>query len=348
MKDKWTFKYTISGPTQDPYLLIEFLNESLALLFDCGVRVWGRVKVILKIDHLFITHAHIDHLIGFDHILRALLGEEKVLKIYGPLGIEDRIAAKLNAYDWDRAADQGLVLEVYSFGQNRMVKRTHECRKRFAIVEEKVTEGWDGLVLNQNNFNVRAVEVDHGGSPCLAYSFEEKDYARIDKDKLTDLGLKPGPWVGQFLKAIECGDEFKNEIEFPENSPSWEELKDQIVLFQKGKKLTYVTDTGYSDEICSRVAGLAKKSDILFCESTFLHEDARLAEQYHHMTAKYAATVAQRAAVDRLVLFHVSSRYFPKIDRVIQEAREIFPRTDLSNSTSKSRKSKRSFSTDSE
>jgi ribonuclease Z len=239
---KWSFRYHVASPIQDPYLLIEFLNESCAVLFDCGVRVWGRVKVILKLKHLFITHAHIDHMIGFDHIIRSLLGENTTLNIYGPPGIKDRIASKLMGYDWDRAADQQLILKVHELGNKMRILRVHECRERFNITSEDSSAVWDGVAIETPSFTVNAVTVDHGGSPCLAYSFVEPDRCRINKEKMFAIGLKPGPWVGKFLSSLEKGDTPQSVISNGEHDINCEELKRDIVEVQKGQKIVYVTE----------------------------------------------------------------------------------------------------------
>jgi ribonuclease Z len=46
------------------------------------------------------------------------------------------------------------------------------------------------------------------------------------------------------------------------------------------------------------------------------------------MTARQAATLAARAGVGRLVLFHLSERYRPpEWLELLEEARAVFPRT---------------------
>ena len=60
---KWTFNWQVACAAQYPFLLLDFENDGLVVLFDCGVR--SKVKTILKLKHLFISNAHIDHLIGF-------------------------------------------------------------------------------------------------------------------------------------------------------------------------------------------------------------------------------------------------------------------------------------------
>ena len=56
---------------------------------------------IRRIEHVFVSHAHIDHFIGFDLLLRVLVGREATVKLYGPVGFVDRVRHKLQAYQWN-------------------------------------------------------------------------------------------------------------------------------------------------------------------------------------------------------------------------------------------------------
>jgi len=328
MSEKWTFNYQMSMPTHDPYLLINFINDNTVLLFDCGVRVWGNVKTILKIKHLFITHAHIDHIIGFDHILRALLGENTRLVVYGPQGIRQRISSKLNGYDWDRAADQELVVEIHELYDGQRIVQVHECRKRFQLSSHPEVSDWDGLVVKDSNYSVHAVEVDHGNSPCLAYVMSEVDHLRIDKDRMVLLGLRPGPWVGRLLNLAQ-EKAFSEEIPIGDDTYTVKWLFDNIVTIQKGKRVSYVTDTVFSDGLMEKLKRFAFKSDILICESTFLNDDFDLAKKYHHLTSRQAGIIAKTIQAEKLILFHISNRYFPKIYRIVNDARKEFKAASL-------------------
>jgi ribonuclease Z len=61
--------------------------------------------------------------------------------------------------------------------------------------------------------------------------------------------------------------------------------------------------------LCDAVFALAEGVDLLVIESTFLEEDAALADRYGHLTARQAGAVAARCGVRRLVLTHFSQRY---------------------------------------
>ncbi|HPQ39755.1 MAG TPA: MBL fold metallo-hydrolase [bacterium] len=327
--NKWTFKWSLSAPTQDPFLLIDFENESRVLLFDCGVRIWGRLKTILKLEHLFITHAHIDHIIGFDHIVRSLLGESAVLHIHGPEGIIDRLSSKLNGYDWDRSAEQELILEINEYAGGRRTTQTHACNRRFATTGPAVIAPWQGPIVREKSFSVYAVPVDHGGSNCHAYVMKEIDYARIHKELLEQLGEEPGPWVGELLQCFNDNELDGRMIQTGRGAYDAVRLAEDLIRVQKGRTVVYITDTVFQESWLSDLAAVAEGADLVVCESTFLEEDGDLAETYHHLTSVQAARIARKLHADRLMLFHISSRYHPQIFRAVQEARTIFPNTDI-------------------
>ena len=66
------------------------------------------------------------------------------------------------------------------------------------------------------------------------------------------------------------------------------------------------------------------------CESQYRTTDVKLAEEVMHSTASEAATLAARAGVGKLILFHVSSRYVREdLAGLLAEARAIFPNTSF-------------------
>ncbi len=339
MKSKWSFTCEISAPTQDPYLLIDFINQSNSLLFDCGVKIWGRIKTLLKLEALFISHAHIDHLIGFDHIIRALLGENKHIDVYGPEGILDRIASKLGGYDWDRAADQELTISVHEICGEIRKTRVFECRKRFVPSPVTQTRIENQIIRQTRDYRISAARVDHGGSPCLAYAFHEFDKLRIEKDAMDQMGLKPGPWVGDLLRTVSAGKDLPALVHIDGAEFPAERLKNDLIRIQRGIKIGYVTDTELTDTTIPVIRDLVDSSDVLVCESTFLDEDREFASRFHHVTAAAAGKLAREARVGKLVLFHVSSRYLPDLYRVAREARMYCENVELSSAFLKNRKS---------
>lgn len=333
---KWTFNWQVAGAAQDPFLLLDFENDGLVVLFDCGVR--SKVKTILKLKHLFISHAHIDHLIGFDHIIRSLLGENKTLHIHGPKGINDRLAAKLAGYDWDKSSEQELILEINTYHRGYHYQEILACNQRFERKVKPLITPYTGPIVDEPRFQVHAISVPHGGSPCHAYVLIEKDAARIDKEYLKKLGLEPGPWVGNLLKNLPQLNDAENEEPIKVNDKIYERkwLIEKLVRIKKGRKIVYITDTVYAASWVNRLKSIAMNADIVVCESTFLQADAHLASTYQHLTSIQAARIAQKLNAAKLILFHISSRYHPNLFQAVREARTVFPRTEMAQAPRRS------------
>ncbi len=77
----------VNGNFEDPVLFVDFLFERRALMFDLGDISALPAKKILRLSHVFISHTHMDHFIGFDHLLRICLGRDRNLALFGPPGL---------------------------------------------------------------------------------------------------------------------------------------------------------------------------------------------------------------------------------------------------------------------
>ena len=67
----------------DPALYVSLPWGRRSLLFDLGDITALSAGRLLKITDVFVSHAHVDHFVGFDHLLRVLLGRPKALAITG-------------------------------------------------------------------------------------------------------------------------------------------------------------------------------------------------------------------------------------------------------------------------
>ena len=94
---------------------------------------------------------------------------------------------------------------------------------------------------------------------------------------------------------------------------------EEVSAHRPGQRVAFVMDT----RLCGAVSALADGADLLVIESTFLEEDAALARDHGHLTARQAATVAAECGVRRLVLTHFSQRY-PDPSRFADEAAAVF------------------------
>jgi ribonuclease Z len=65
----------VNGRYGDPTVYVETLFEKSSLLFDLGEIASLSPRKIQRIDQIFVSHAHIDHFVGFDHLLRHGVGQ---------------------------------------------------------------------------------------------------------------------------------------------------------------------------------------------------------------------------------------------------------------------------------
>ncbi|GEL12008.1 RNAse Z [Flavobacterium glycines] len=94
----------------------------------------------------------------------------------------------------------------------------------------------------------------------------------------------------------------------------------------KPKSYAFCSDTSYNEAIIP----LIENVDVLYHESTFLQSEENLASKTMHATAMEAATIAQKAQVQQLILGHYSTRY-DSISFFKEEAETIFPNVLLAD-----------------
>ena len=94
-----------SGLLDDPVLLVRVRPLGSNLLFDCGQIHHLAKRILTSIDAVFISHAHMDHWMGIDTIIRHLHASSKTIDLFGPPGITDKLDHRLAAYDWNLAEE---------------------------------------------------------------------------------------------------------------------------------------------------------------------------------------------------------------------------------------------------
>ncbi|MGA1839110.1 MAG: ribonuclease Z [bacterium] len=324
----------VNGPFQDPALYIDFLYHRRAILFDVGDITALSTREIHKITEVFVSHTHMDHFIGLDHMLRLFLGRDKRLTIYGPPRIISNVAGKLSAYTWDLVENyeskfEITVVEVHPDHLKSAIFRCHNVFKQEQISE---TRNFNQILIDEEEFRISALFLDHS-TPCLAFSFEEKFHINIKKDRLDTLGLPAGPWLNELKKAVreERPDEFqlvipenKNKgIQGSEMTMRWIREK-ELFGVSRGQKIVYVVDIGYTPKNLSGLIPFAKGADYLFCEAAFLERDKDIAMKKHHLTAHQAGLIAKEAGVRKIIPFHFSPRYQDSPDLIYIEAESAF------------------------
>lgn len=316
----------------DPGLYIEFLFEKRALLFDMGDLHALPPRKMLHISHVFVSHCHMDHFIGFDALLRICLGREKLLTLFGPPGFIQQIEHKLGGYTWNLVHKYSTNFTIIACEvQNDLLQRARfRCQTAFYREKEASLSIHDGVLLDEANFCIRTATLDHS-IPSLAFALEEKSHLNVWKTELAKLGIPVGPWIKELKIALLRGDSLDRLITI-----SWQADRQHhkkvmplgelahIIKRSAGQKITYVVDTAFHAANAERIIALAKNSDVLFIEATFLEQDIQHAQMKHHLTATQAGRLAQRAGVKCLVTFHYSPKYKDCKDKLEQEAQREF------------------------
>jgi ribonuclease Z len=305
----------INDPFSDPGLLIDFRFGRRAILFDLGDIHALSSREVLRITHVFVSHAHMDHFAGFDRLLRLCLGRPMPVQLVGPDGFVDRVHHKLGSYTWnlldDRAPDFSIV--ALDFDGERLTRAcTFRARRAFAPEIAAVPPLPPGIVLDEDSFRVRAAALDHGIA-CLAFAFEEKMRINVSTEDLAALGLPVGPWLNEAKRAVRRDSTDTTPVVVaPGTSVPLGILKAHVLRIAAGQRIAYVVDAGGSDENLHRIAELARHADQLFIEAAFLSADAQLAAERRHLTAAQAGAVARAAGAVRVIPFHFSPRYIER------------------------------------
>ncbi|NLR33075.1 ribonuclease Z [Levilactobacillus tujiorum] len=146
-------------------------------LFDVGEATQHQIlRTTLKprkIDKIFITHLHGDHIFGLPGLLssRSFQGGNEPLTIYGPKGIRDFVEVSM---------------------------RVSETKLSYRIHYRELSA--DGMIFEDNKFRVYAQHLDHK-IECFGYRVVEKDHpGELMVDKLRAAQIPSGPVYGE-LKA---------------------------------------------------------------------------------------------------------------------------------------------------
>lgn len=321
----------VNDPFEDPCLYIDIQREGRAILFDLGSLERLEAARIMRISDVFISHTHIDHFIGFDHLLRLLLGRDKKLRVFGPPGIIRNVEGKLSAYTWNLVDEYTFAIEVHEVSEQSISVADFMAREGFKK-RERGTRPWEGTLAEEPLFTIEAAILDHK-TPSLAFSIREKFHININKDVLIKLDLPVGAWLNELKRSFR--EERPTDSRFVarlEREGGCEErlfkledfIENRLVLITRGQKVTYVADAAGSKENKEKIISMAKGSDTFFCEAAFLDMDRDKALKKYHLTAKDAGGIAREAGAGRLAIFHFSPKYRDNPSDLYEEARNEF------------------------
>ncbi|MFC0778730.1 ribonuclease Z [Flavobacterium sp. HJSW_4] len=259
---------TLTNPTSQ---VLEIKNR--LFLIDCGegtqVQLRKNKIKFSKINHIFISHLHGDHLYGLIGTIStfSLLGRTTDLHIYGPKGIKELILLQLKLTEsWT----------TYSLF--------------FHELESKESE----VIFEDKKVIVKTIPLKHRVY-TNGFLFQEKpDERKLDVEAVQRYDIH----VAYYQKIKNGSDITLDDGTVVEN---------EKLTFDPPptKSYAFCSDTVYNEAIIP----IIQNTDVLYHESTFLESEARLAEKTLHSTAKEAAKIALKANVKQLILGHYSTRY---------------------------------------
>jgi len=264
-------------------------------LFDCGegtqLQLMRSGVKRSRIHSIFIGHLHGDHLYGIAGLLSTLHldGREGPLNVFGPEGLRIFLHAAF---------------------------RTSNLQFTFNLNVQEFPRGYRGRVLDEDEFYVDALPLDHSIF-CLGWRFQEKDKPGVfNLERAQELGITRGPLYGklQHGESITLAD--------------GRTITPDMVLgpARHGKSVAYCLDTQFSE----RSIQLADQCTALIHETTFGPEAVDMARERKHSTMEDAARVAKEAGATNLIATHFSSRYDGKqVAQIGEEARDVFANITL-------------------
>ena len=222
-----------------------------------------------KINHLFISHLHGDHIFGVVGLLTSysLAGRREVFIIYAPQGLEEIIDVTL---------------------------RNSYSQLSFEIVFHTFDPDQPTLLYENEVLKVQTIPLRHS-VPTAGFLFHEKEpLPNFRKEKIQELNIPVSE-----IPRIKAGADFIaadgtivafEELTYPAPSP---------------RKFAYCSDTMFHPSVVDFVNGV----DLLYHESTFTEQFRANADYGMHSTALDAAKIALAADVKMLILGHYSARF---------------------------------------
>jgi ribonuclease Z len=316
----------VNGPLFDPIVYLRLINESRAIMFDCGRFLELSHRELLLLDAVFISHMHMDHFVGFDSLLRVILHREKPLEVFGPEGIIKKLTAKLNSYTWNLTAEYPLMINISEILEDSVMTVSLSASTGFgeAGLTERKRPGNE--IYADPRFVVDTVILDHN-IPCLAFAVKEKFHVNIRPDIISERGFVPGPWIGMLKEMVISGKSGGIEVEKAGGKVTIgsDELANDIAIITKGQKIAYLADVRFSQKNMESFRAIAEDADTLFIEAYYLDEMKEEAYIKAHLTAAQAGVISREIRAKRIVPMHISPRYHKSVDEVLKEAGCIDP-----------------------
>jgi ribonuclease Z len=327
----------VNGIQGDPSVYCFFVQTGEAALFDLGSLEALTHKDLLRVRHVFVSHTHIDHFIGFDRWLRVNIPHGRRLEVSGPPGIIENVRGKIAGYLWNLLEPDQIEFVVHELAvdgsvKSALISNSHQFVPQPIPPEQPMTgptvrplpQAPAAFITNlKDKARIEAVCLDHG-TPSVAYLCQSALRFAVNIDEIQRLGLSPGPWIRELQLAV-ANAEFDKVLNMDAGKTFVvRDLSAQVLTATAPRLLGYLTDIKFSSENLERVADLMNGVELLVCECNFSEEDFQKAFQKKHLTTKQAAMIAAYLQADQLQVFHISNIYAGKEQDIADEAQRFF------------------------
>ena len=264
-------------------------------MVDCGegaqIQIWKYGFKNSNLNHIFISHAHVDHFFGllpFVSSLELINNRKAPLHIWLPDNLKEPID-----YDF----------------------RTY-CQLSFPLILHGIDTTKISTLYESALIKVESIPLNHR-IPCCGFLFSEKKKPRV---------LLPQKCMKFGIPQIEFGRIKKGaDWTMPDGTviPNSELTAESTAI---PRRYAYCSDTAYNPAMIPQIKGV----QLLYHEATYMKAQQKQAEQYGHSTAAQAAAIARDANVKQLLIGHYSSRYESE-QLFLEEAKAVFPNTIAAN-----------------
>ncbi len=281
----------IPTPDRHPTSQVITYNEQL-MLVDCGEGTQMQLAFYKvkrsKIRHIFISHLHGDHYFGLIGLLNSL----SLLGRTDPLSIYGPPELE----------------EII-----QMQLRTAATVLRFDMQFHALLPDKTGLLLSERDMEVHYFSTRHR-IPCYGFSFS----MQRKKRKVIPEQARAYEIPAAYFSRLQDGADYERKDGTIVRN-DWVTLPPATA-----RRYVYCADTIYDEDLIPHIQG----ADLVYHETTYLHNLQQRAADRFHSTSVQAATLADKAGARRLLIGHFSSKY-ADLQPFLDETLPIFPHTEL-------------------
>ncbi|XP_028409677.1 zinc phosphodiesterase ELAC protein 1-like [Dendronephthya gigantea] len=294
------------SPTRGASSLVVRLPSGSCWMFDCGEGTQTQLMKSNirpgKLDKIFITHLHGDHLFGLPGLLCTISlnspDGRSAVHLYGPKGLGHYLTSALTT-SGSFLSFSCVIHELCPADdtvdkhQTGVSPETSENNIQISQIFPTSKMTWN--VFDNDNMAVSAAELKHRIT-CYGYVIQEGDLpGRLNAELLKSKGIPPGPLYAK-IKSGQC-------IYTEDGS----EIRPEDVLSPPpaGQKIVILGDTCNSEQIMN----LAMNADVLIHEATNENSHQEKCIENGHSTPGMAVHFAKSIQAKKLILTHFSQRY---------------------------------------